>query len=140
MIGKDIKAGVRIYFCRNAVKGTSFPAALSALKLRDDVILEQVPCSGKVDPRYFLKAFEAGAHTVCVLACPTGDCKLLQGNLRAIRRVELVRELLCEAGIDPNSVQMFQPETLEETDVAAATESITRRVRCESKVAVEVNA
>jgi coenzyme F420-reducing hydrogenase delta subunit len=89
-----------------------------------DVALEAVPCSGRIDPRYILKAFEGGASKVCLLACPEGECKLLEGNLRAVKRIESARELLAEAGVDPFSVRMFQPRDANSFDLVV--EDITR--------------
>jgi coenzyme F420-reducing hydrogenase delta subunit len=90
------------------------------------VALEPVPCSGRIDPRYILKAFEGGASKVCLLACPEGKCKLLEGNLRATRRMLSASELLEEAGVDPHSVRMFQPADSESTSFDSMIEHITR--------------
>jgi F420-non-reducing hydrogenase iron-sulfur subunit len=34
----------------------------------------RVPCSGRVDPLYVLKAFQEGADGVLVAGCHPGDC------------------------------------------------------------------
>lgn len=117
-------AGIHVYYCRNASQGGEFPPALTRLEVRSDVRLEAVPCSGKVDPRYLLKAFESGASAVCVLACPNGHCKMMQGNLRAGRRVSAVRQLISEAGLDPNSLQVFLPGGTEAGALEAAADNI----------------
>ena len=59
----------------------------------------RVPCSGKLQPEHLLKAFEAGADLVVVLACGNGDCRYLEGRSRIERRVEYVRGLLDEIGL-----------------------------------------
>ena len=94
--------GIRVYYCRNAAT----PTALSELD-RPGVVMEAVPCSGRIDPRYLLKAFEGGVRAVCILACPHGECKSFEGNLRAVMRVQAAQELLSEAGMKPNSVRIF---------------------------------
>ena len=96
------KNSIYVYYCRNAAA----PAALTSLE-RSGVVLEAVPCSGRIDPRYLLKAFEGGARAVCILACPSGQCKSMEGNLRAVARVRAVQELLSEAGLKPDSVRIF---------------------------------
>jgi len=118
------RADIRIYYCRNSVPNGRIPGSLARLEQRMDVALEAVPCSGRIDPRYILKAFEGGASKVCLLACPEGECKLLEGNLRAIKRIEAARELLAEAGVDPCSVRMFQPRDANSFD--SVVEDITR--------------
>jgi|YNPBryantNP2012_1023418.scaffolds.fasta_scaffold75312_1 F420-non-reducing hydrogenase iron-sulfur subunit len=101
--------GVRIYFCRNSVENGQVPAGLARIETREYVAIEAVPCSGKIDPRYILKAFESGTDSVYVIACPAGECKMMEGNLRALRRGHAVRELLEEAGISPDAVHVFVP-------------------------------
>jgi len=58
-----------------------------------------LPCSGKADILYLTKAFETGADGVAVLMCPEGECRYLEGNLRARKRVQAVDALLDEAGL-----------------------------------------
>ena len=120
MIKMKIDAGVRVYFCRNSAHASEIPSAISKLELMDDVFVEPVPCSGRIDPRYILKAFEGGASAVCILACPTGTCKMLEGNLRATRRVNAVQQLLAEAGLDPDAVRIFVPGSIAEDTLDAA--------------------
>lgn len=124
----NTKSDIRIYFCRNAVNVNDLPAALADLELRDDVTLEPVPCGGRIDPRYLLKAFESGTQAVCILTCPMSHCKLMEGNLRATRRVQMVREMLTESGLDPSSLQIFLPESLDESDIDAATKAVAKFV------------
>jgi len=121
-------AGIHIYYCRNASQGREFPLVLTELSLRSDVELEAVPCSGKIDARYLLKAFESGASAVCVLTCPTGHCKRLQGNLRAGRRVSAVRQFITEAGLDPSALQIFLPDSPEVASLEAVADDIAEFV------------
>lgn len=117
-------AGIHVYYCRNSAHGGEFPPALTRLEVRNDVRLEAVPCSGKVDPRYLLKAFESGASAVCVLTCPNGHCKMMEGNFRAGRRVSAVRQLMAEAGLDPDSLQVFLPGGPEVGAIEAAADNV----------------
>lgn len=118
---------IRVYFCRNAVNG-ELPKALLELQMREDVAVEAVPCGGRIDPRYLLKAFESGARAACILTCPIGECRMMQGNLRAERRIAAVSELLGEAGMDAGAVRMFAPESSEPADVEAAVKSMAKFV------------
>ena len=91
---------IYVYYCRNAAKPGAFGQ-------RPGVVLEAVPCSGRIDPRYLLKAFEGGAKAVCILACPKGECKSMEGNLRAVTRVQAAQELLGEAGLKPDALKII---------------------------------
>jgi len=67
-----------------------------------------LPCSGKIDILYLTKAFETGADGVAVVTCKKGDCRYLEGNLRAQRRVEAVDALLEETGLGRGRMVMIQ--------------------------------
>jgi F420-non-reducing hydrogenase iron-sulfur subunit len=125
---------IRIYYCRNCVEGNVVPAELADLGMRDDVALEAVPCGGRIDPRYLLKAFESGACAVCVLTCPVGECRLMEGNLRAARRVELTREYLAEAGIEPGAVEMIVPRDNTQAAFDSAINAVVRFVESQDPV------
>jgi nicotinamide mononucleotide adenylyltransferase len=55
-----------------------------------------VPCTGRLQPEHLLRAIEAGADLVCVIACEENNCHFLEGSIRARRRGEYVRHLLEE--------------------------------------------
>jgi coenzyme F420-reducing hydrogenase delta subunit/Pyruvate/2-oxoacid:ferredoxin oxidoreductase delta subunit len=61
----------------------------------------KMPCAGKIDIDYLLKAFASGADGVLVLACHQDNCISQQGNEHAHWRVEQAQALLAEAGVDP---------------------------------------
>jgi F420-non-reducing hydrogenase iron-sulfur subunit len=67
----------------------------------------RLPCTGKVEPRYILRAFEQGADGVIVAGCLEGGCHFQEGNLRARRRVERVQGLMREIGLEPERLEMF---------------------------------
>lgn len=56
-------------------------------------------CSSMVKDVYLLKAFEAGADAVVVITCPEGECRYVDGNIRAKKRVERVKGMLDEIGL-----------------------------------------
>ena len=100
----DPQLGPRIvaFMCRNS----AWEAYQTAVKLNHASLPLgftpiKVPCAGKVDPDYLLKAFTSGADGVLVFSCPQDNCKSTHGNLCAEWGVEQVQGLLAEAGIDP---------------------------------------
>lgn len=70
------------------------------------VMVREVPCSGKMDAQYLLHALEGGGRGLCVAACPKGQCQLTQGNYRAEVRIEMLRRLLAEIGLQPQRVEL----------------------------------
>jgi coenzyme F420-reducing hydrogenase delta subunit len=66
-----------------------------------------LPCSGKLDILYLMKAFETGADGVAVMMCKEGECRYLEGNMRASKRVGAVEELLKETGLGEGRVAVI---------------------------------
>ncbi len=66
-----------------------------------------VPCTGRVDSLHLLKALEDGADGVLVAGCLSGRCHFQTGNLHANQRVEHVRGLLEEIGLERERVRMI---------------------------------
>lgn len=66
-----------------------------------------VPCTGRVDVIHLLNAIEDGADGVYVAGCLEGDCHYLSGNLKARKRVEKVKGILTELGLEPERVEMY---------------------------------
>ena len=65
-----------------------------------------VPCTGKLEMENILEAFEKGADGVLVFGCPEGDCHFVEGNLRARRRTDRIREMLDEIGLGSRRLRM----------------------------------
>ena len=66
-----------------------------------------VPCTGRVDSLHLDKALEDGADGVMVAGCLPGRCHFQTGNLHANQRVEHVRSLLEEIGLEADRVRMI---------------------------------
>jgi len=128
MDGHHRSPGIRVYYCRNIAYAAEIPAAMAKLRDSVDIAIEAVPCSGRIDPRYILKAFESCTRAVCILACPNGHCKRMEGNLRMTRRAQAVREYLSEAGLEPESVQVHVPTDPECDTLEAALETVSRAI------------
>ncbi|NLE46568.1 MAG: hydrogenase iron-sulfur subunit [Chloroflexi bacterium] len=75
-----------------------YPAGIKIVKL---------PCTGKVDARYLLEAFEQGADGVCVVGCPIGNCHHVNGNKRAQARVAYTQKLLDQIGLGSERLEMY---------------------------------
>jgi len=74
-------------------------AGSSRLNYPANVRVIRVPCSGRVDPLFVLKALQQGADAVLVSGCHPGDCHYAEGNYYARRRLTLLGTLLEFIGI-----------------------------------------
>jgi len=60
-----------------------------------------------VDIIHILRALEDGADGVYVAGCLEGECHFQTGNLKAKKRVQYVKGLLRDLGIEPERVEMY---------------------------------
>ena len=65
----------------------------------------RVMCSGRVDATLILKALRKGADGVLVAGCHPGDCHYQSGNYKTNRRIQLLKKLLGDLGIEPERVR-----------------------------------
>ncbi len=75
-------------------------AGTSRMLYPADFRVIKVPCTGRIDPEFIIKAFEQGADAVWVSGCHVGDCHYNTGNLSAQRRWTIFRHELDCLGID----------------------------------------
>ena len=66
----------------------------------------RTPCTGRLEADYYMRAFEKGADGVLVAGCLEGGCHFIDGNLFARRRVNAVRDILKESGLEPDRLRM----------------------------------
>ena len=64
------------------------------------------PCTGKIEMEHILAAFEKGIDGILVAGCLEGGCHFLEGNLRARRRTDRIREMLDEIGVGRERLKM----------------------------------
>jgi len=72
-----------------------------------NVKIVREPCTGKVDAIHIMRALQRGADGVYVAGCLEGDCHFKDGNARAKRRVEYVKKILDDIGIEGERVEMI---------------------------------
>ncbi len=81
-------------------------AGTSRLAYPINVRMIRVMCTGMVDPKYVIKAFLEGADGVLVSGCHPGDCHYINGNLKARRRIKLLKTILPMFGFEPERLKL----------------------------------
>jgi F420-non-reducing hydrogenase iron-sulfur subunit len=94
-----------------------------------NVKIIRVPCTGKVDALYLLKALEDGIDGVYVAGCEEGDCHFLKGNLRAKKRVGYVKSILKDLGINPGRVEMYNMSAADGPRFVDVARQFTARIK-----------
>ena len=95
-----------VYICCNCIaQGVRLPRQWQQCGAQ--VLVREVPCSGKMDGQYLFHALEGGSHGLLMVACPKGECHLVQGNYRAEVRVRTMQLLLAEIGLEAGRVELL---------------------------------
>ena len=96
--GKELRiVGFLCNWCSYAGADT---AGVARAQQPTDLRIIRVPCSGRVNPLFVLKALLEGADGVLVSGCHPRDCHYVSGNLYARRRLETLKRFLPVIGID----------------------------------------
>jgi F420-non-reducing hydrogenase iron-sulfur subunit len=94
-----------------------------------NVKMVRLPCTGKIDVRYILSAFEQGADGVYIVACPIGTCHHVRGNERARARVGFAKKILDEVGLGSDRLEIFFVSAGQGATYALKAREMTERVR-----------
>ena len=81
-------------------------AGLSRLQFPPNARLIRTMCSGRVDEKFVLHAFEKGAPIVLVSGCHFADCHYIDANRQTVKRVERLWDKLEKLDIRPERLQL----------------------------------
>ena len=79
-------------------------AGVSRIQYPPNIRVIRVPCSGRINPMFIIKALQHGIDGVLVSGCHPGDCHYISGNLIARRKFALLTKFLEYIGIEPGRV------------------------------------
>jgi len=89
---------------------SGYPAADMAgalkLKLPRNIEIVRVPCSGRIETIYLLKALEKGADGVLIFACHEENCQFLQGDIRIRGRLSYAQRMLEKIGLEKERIEI----------------------------------
>lgn len=88
----------------------------------------RVMCSGRVEPELILKALSLGADGVLIVGCHLGGCHSVDGNVKAARRVALLRPLLAQLGVAPERVDVVWTGASEGARLAEEVDRFVERI------------
>ncbi|MCJ7621457.1 MAG: hydrogenase iron-sulfur subunit [Anaerolineae bacterium] len=101
---EDFEPRIVAFLCNWCAYTGADLAGTSRLQYPPNVRSIRVMCTGGVDPMYVIKALLEGADGVLIGGCHPGDCHYQSGNLKARRRMVILRSILEELGLDPDRV------------------------------------
>jgi len=97
----DFEPRITAFVCNWCTYTGADLAGTSRLHMASNVRIIRLPCTGRIDHVFIVKAFERGADGVIVSGCHPADCHYTAGNYHARRRFGVFRELLSFMGVDP---------------------------------------
>ena len=103
---EDYKPTIIAFVCNWCTYTAADLAGTSRLTYPPNVRLIRVMCTGMVDSKYVIKALLEGADAVLISGCHIGDCHYMNGNLKARRRVKLLKEILPRFGFDERRIKL----------------------------------
>ncbi|GAB4535075.1 MAG: hydrogenase iron-sulfur subunit [Anaerolineae bacterium] len=89
----------------------------------------RVMCSARVEPQFVLKALQEGADGVLIAGCHPGECHYVEGNIKALRRHTLLKQMLRQFGVEEERVQIVWASASEGNVLAEAVDRMTEQVR-----------
>lgn len=118
--------GILCYWCSYA--GADL-AGSSRLKYPPNIRIVRIPCSGRADPLFVLRAFERGADGVLVAGCHPGDCHYAEGNYYARRRMSLLKRLIEYVGIPKERLKVTWVSAAESREFAQVVSEMADELR-----------
>jgi coenzyme F420-reducing hydrogenase delta subunit len=87
------------------------------------------PCTGKIEMEHILDAFLKGIDGILVAGCLEGGCHFLEGNLRARKRTDRIREMLDEIGVGRERLKMVNLSAAMAPTFVASVQEMVEKVR-----------
>ena len=117
------------FLCDGCAYQAADRAGQAKLTYPQSLLTVRVMCTGRVEPAFVLQAFREGADGVLVAGCHPGDCRYVDGNLRAAARHALLARALEQAGIEPARLRIAWASGNEAARFAALVTEMTEALR-----------
>jgi coenzyme F420-reducing hydrogenase delta subunit len=106
MTDNNFEPKIVAFCCHYCAYASADLAGSMRLQYPAGVRIIRTPCTGRLEVEYYMKSIENGADGVLIAGCLEGGCHFIDGNLYARKRVNAIREMLEECGIDKERLRM----------------------------------
>ena len=103
---EDFEPKIIYFLCSWCGSGGAETASAEHLSYPENVLPFRVNCTGSLSTVHVLRAFIEGADGIGVSGCHPGDCHYSSGNYKAKRRIELLKDMLPQLGIEPERLKL----------------------------------
>ena len=128
-VDPDFEPEIIVFACHYCAYAAADLAGSMRLQYPSNIRMIKLPCTGKLEVIHLLRAIEAGADGVYAAGCMEGECHYLTGNLWARKRVDHVKGLLAELGIEPERVEMYNMSSAMGAKFAEVATEFTQRIK-----------
>ena len=104
-------------------------AGISRIQYPPNVRIIRVPCTGRINPFYIVKALQEGADGILVSGCHPGECHYLTGNLAARRKFAALKSFLTYIGMEGDRTIFTWVSASEGDRFAKVIKGVTAAVR-----------
>lgn len=104
-------------------------AGVSRIQYPPNIRIIRLPCTGRVEPTFILKALASGVDGVLIAGCHPGDCHYLEGNYNAHRRFLLLKEVLGQLGVERERVRLEWVSASEGERFARIVNEMTQQIQ-----------
>lgn len=125
----DFEPKIVAFCCHYCAYSAADLAGSMRLQYSPNVRIIEMTCSGNIDHRVLLNAFEEGADGVYVAGCLEGDCHFLKGNYRARKRVQYVKKILEEIGFESERLEFYNLSAAMGPRFAEIANEMTERIK-----------
>jgi coenzyme F420-reducing hydrogenase delta subunit len=129
VVDPDFEPEIIVFACHYCAYAAADLAGSMRLQYPTNIRMIKLPCTGKLEVIHLLRAIEAGADGVYAAGCLEGECHYLKGNLWARKRVNHVKDLLAELGIEPERVEMYNMSSAMGVKFAEVATEFTQRIK-----------
>lgn len=106
MSSEKFEPNILAFCCHYCAYASADLAGSMRIQYPPNVRIIRTPCTGRLETEYYMKAFESGVDGVFIAGCLEGGCHFIAGNLYAKRRVEYIRDLMGEIGLERERLRM----------------------------------
>jgi F420-non-reducing hydrogenase iron-sulfur subunit len=104
-------------------------AGTSRIQYPPNIRVIRVPCSGRINPLFILKALQSGIDGVLVSGCHPGDCHYISGNYIGRRKSATLKRFLEFLGIEEGRVQFSWVSAAEGGKFSQVVDEVTRDIK-----------
>ncbi len=127
-VSSEWKPRIVAFLCNWCSYAGADLAGVSRFQYPPHIKVVRVPCSGRVNPMFIVRALQSGADGVLVSGCHPGDCHYSTGNFYARRKFVLFRRLLDFVGLEPGRVHFSWVSAAEGEKFAGVVKKVTDAV------------